>query len=666
MRAGWALFTTAWLVCAVALGTLCRWLGSLHSYGQHTRAQVSLAVGLCVLSAAWLAAEACALAAGSVGAAAEKLSPARSGAESAPGREPGRDCELLVGRGPAEESPKGAGQVHCRRDGAGDLGQQGAAAPESCQLTVIGCAGDHSPKRSSLGHASAEAAEQMPPRSPLAGELASLRACGELTAIVAAMYVCDRTDVFAAGPKVADRRYFWGLWTLVCVAALASAKSSDRPKPLQRDQTDEWKGWMQVMFVLYHYFKEDEVYNAIRVYIAAYVFLTGYGNYSLYVRGRSFTLRRNFQMVFRLNFLGFIACAALNNEYMLYYICGMHTFFTILVIVMLYVKQALNGYKWWMYVKIGIAFSGICALYDGPAVLFQAVFGLLPGTHFLFAFHDPVHPEYADDLHEWHFRSGLDRFIWIYGMVCAVFFPEYEAFIEWIESRKVGLRAAWNGALLLATLLLASVWVGIVFSREKLAYNAVHAYTSWLPVSLYILTRNLTATARKRYLGVFAYMGKYTLETYILQFHVWMKTTGVNGSPKKLLVVVPDYFWINFVARLGSIPVHVSAHVQPHRGPAGRHDTRGEFCDSCQMGRSTELFDCLLGRVSSAGAEGACCGGCRFNPCVTAALRKQHATPRKHFSAPAVEPLCPCGRTMLWARSPPLGPCLSSVPSSRF
>ena len=27
-------------------------------------------------------------------------------------------------------------------------------------------------------------------------------------------------------------------------------------KPLQRDQTEEWKGWMQLMFILYHYFAE--------------------------------------------------------------------------------------------------------------------------------------------------------------------------------------------------------------------------------------------------------------------------------------------------------------------------------------------------------------------------------------------------------------------------
>ena len=38
-----------------------------------------------------------------------------------------------------------------------------------------------------------------------------------------------------------------------------------------------------------------------------------------------------------------------------------------------------------------------------------------------------------------------------------------------------------------------------------------------------------------------------TLETYILQFHCWMKTTGINGSPKYLMVWLPGFFWANFV-----------------------------------------------------------------------------------------------------------------------
>ena len=31
----------------------------------------------------------------------------------------------------------------------------------------------------------------------------------------------------------------------------------------QRDQTEEWKGWMQLMFLLYHYFDAKELYNGV-------------------------------------------------------------------------------------------------------------------------------------------------------------------------------------------------------------------------------------------------------------------------------------------------------------------------------------------------------------------------------------------------------------------
>ena len=50
-------------------------------------------------------------------------------------------------------------------------------------------------------------------------------------------------------------------------------------KLLGRQQTEEWKGWMQVMFVWYHYFKAAETYNAVRVYIGAYVWMTGFGEF---------------------------------------------------------------------------------------------------------------------------------------------------------------------------------------------------------------------------------------------------------------------------------------------------------------------------------------------------------------------------------------------------
>jgi hypothetical protein len=51
---------------------------------------------------------------------------------------------------------------------------------------------------------------------------------------------------------------------------------------LNRDQTEEWKGWMQFMFLMYHYYHAEEVYNAIRIMITCYVWMTGFGNFSFF------------------------------------------------------------------------------------------------------------------------------------------------------------------------------------------------------------------------------------------------------------------------------------------------------------------------------------------------------------------------------------------------
>ena len=49
---------------------------------------------------------------------------------------------------------------------------------------------------------------------------------------------------------------------------------------------------LQVLFLMYHYFEAREFYNAIRVFIAAYVWMTGFGNFSYYYIRKDFTLGR--------------------------------------------------------------------------------------------------------------------------------------------------------------------------------------------------------------------------------------------------------------------------------------------------------------------------------------------------------------------------------------
>ena len=68
----------------------------------------------------------------------------------------------------------------------------------------------------------------------------------------------------------------------------------------------------------------------------------------------------------------------------------------------------------------------------------------------------------------------------------------------------------------------------------KRAYNAVHPFTSFIPIFCYMVLRNCSPTLRRYHMHLFAWCGKVTLETYILQFHIWMKTTGINGIHTRL------------------------------------------------------------------------------------------------------------------------------------
>ena len=142
---------------------------------------------------------------------------------------------------------------------------------------------------------------------------------------------------------------------------------------LNRDQTEEWKGWMQVMFLLYHYFEAREMYNAIRIFIAGYVWMTGFGNFSYYYVRADFSAGRFAQMMWRLNFFVFFACVALRNDYVLYYICPMHTLFTLAIYGALGCGVAANRTNWGVAAKVALCCVAVVAIWDIPGV-FHAIF----------------------------------------------------------------------------------------------------------------------------------------------------------------------------------------------------------------------------------------------------------------------------------------------------
>merc|ERR1712216_1023720 len=119
---------------------------------------------------------------------------------------------------------------------------------------------------------------------------------------------------------------------------------------------------------------------------------------------------------------------------------------------------------------------------------------------------------------------------------------------------------AAKAGVITAGLLLGSYWYTTTFVLPKREYNTVHPYTSWIPILCYLVFRNMSHRLRRYHMHLFAWCGKVTLETYILQFHIWMKTTGINGSPKNLMIFVPGWYWTNMLIT-STIYIFVSFRV---------------------------------------------------------------------------------------------------------
>lgn len=306
---------------------------------------------------------------------------------------------------------------------------------------------------------------------------------------------------------------------------------------LNRHQTEEWKGWMQTIFLLYHYFHGVELYNPIRVMITCYVWMTGFGHTRAFYDSADYSIVRMVQILWRLNFLVFWLCVTQGTPYILYYICPLHTLGYVLVYVtmrMYGTNSNVNYSLWGIRAKIMGLAAFIFVVWD----MDNGVFRILHS--WLFLGQQPGIGAPNGTLWEWYFRSALDHWSILWGMMFALYYPVTLYFWRSVES------LPWWPHFIIKTIvgvpLLAATgwWLTGPFHEEKHLYNETHPYCGMIPLLTYIYVRNLTPWLRSHSLPMLQQLGQTTLETYLMQHHIWM-----TSHSKTLLVLIPGYPQLN-------------------------------------------------------------------------------------------------------------------------
>lgn len=378
-------------------------------------------------------------------------------------------------------------------------------------------------------------------------------------------YYADRTQMMAKGEKLWLPIDFAVLCAPCIAILLLTIRRSRSPISmdmslltketnesfLSRHQTEEWKGWMQAVILIYHWTGaikgSKSIYILIRLCVAAYLFQTGYGHTLYFVRKNDFSFRRVATVLLRLNVLSCSLAYVMDTDYMFYYFSPLVSFWFLVV----YATMAVGGKRFNSDPQIVL--SKICI----SGLLISAIFMCTPFTQFVFGLLKTVF-NIQWSYETWQYRVTLDMFIVYAGMLTAVVHNEMKQ-----TSVHLGLRII----LAFAGLFVTMYYFKSTLHLRHSVYKTWHPLVSFIPIIAFITLRNISATIRNYHSKAMAWLGRCSLETYILQYHILMAadTEGVlivdglfgDGTVlgdrwRTLIIIVPLFLWVSNAAAIST------------------------------------------------------------------------------------------------------------------